>query len=117
MEKCNIGPVPYNEDCEQLGDDYRKPVALLECKVFISQLKRLNGDPPEGTSYVITSNLHDFGTYHDVAITFDDKKGREYAYRVEDEVPEDWDYQAKKELNEGLIALGYSPRFILTPTE
>ena len=55
---------PIDEPCAQVGsEDYAKN-ARLECKAFAAQLMRTFGEPPPGCSFKITSNPHDFGTYH-----------------------------------------------------
>jgi hypothetical protein len=95
-----IGAVPGGENCEQLGPDYRPEVARRECRAYINQLVRINGEPPPGVSYFISDNPHDFGTYHEVAVRFDptDKVGQDYAYKAECSPPENWDAEARKEL-------------------
>jgi hypothetical protein len=93
----SIGSTPYNEDCAQLGSeiyDYRI-MAKLECIAFIEQLKRLNGTPPDGVSFRITSNPHDFGSYLDVTVIYDedDETQSDYAYKCEEGL-DNWDIES-----------------------
>lgn len=103
MSKNNlaIGDCPCDENTGlDLDDpDYRRK-ARIQCNAYISQLKRMHGEPPEGVRYVITWNPHDFGTYADVEIIFDDEKedANAYAWKVEADLPGEWDEQAKLEL-------------------
>lgn len=98
----NIGPVPAEESCDQLGANYRPDIARAECKAFIKQLKRQFGEPPEGVVFKITSEAHDFGTYHEVAIRFPDRcsdAGWDYASKCESDAWTEWDEEARMELN------------------
>ena len=98
----SIGSTPYNEDCAQLGvtESYSK-MARLECLAFIAQLKRLNGNPPEGLLFKLTSNAHDFGDYLDVTVVFDedDEDQLNYAYKCEEGL-DNWDEESLKFLFE-----------------
>ena len=96
----SVGCTPCDESCEQLGPNYNPGRAKAECRAYINQLKRQFGEPPPDTSYRITNNPHDFGTYHEVEVKFntEDEESVEYAFKVEGESPEKWDREAKKEL-------------------
>lgn len=100
MEDLAIGSVPCEEECEQVGKEYRPWYAILECKQFIKFLIRKFGPPPDGAYYAVTENLHDFGTYHEVAIRFDenDKEASDYAFHVEAHVPSHWDDEDREAL-------------------
>lgn len=95
-----LGPVPADEDCEQLGEGYNHARARKEGKAYISQLIRLHGEPPEGAMLKIKSCPHDFGTYCEVVVRYDDsvQAAVEYAFRVEGNTPSHWDDVAKAEL-------------------
>ena len=100
-DSLNLSPTPIGEDCAQLGDADYSVRSRKECTAFINQLKRVFGEPPAGAHFKVTSNPHDFGTYRDVDIQFDDEneEATEYAYRVEANLPEYWDEEANGELN------------------
>ena len=93
---------PTGEKCEQIGPKYNPEKARKECRAFKNQLERQS--PPPGNAYLkITSNNHDFGTYHEVAAVYNDESEEEtdWAYGLESELPEFWDEKAKEEL--GLV--------------
>lgn len=99
MEQLEIGPTPCAETCEQLGPNYSPSRAKAECRAYIGQLRRMFGDEPKGAYLKIASNSHDFGTYYEVAVKFDDnKEATDYAYTLESNSPEYWDDDARKEL-------------------
>ncbi|MGD9613804.1 MAG: hypothetical protein AB7H90_01255 [Alphaproteobacteria bacterium] len=103
IDKLEIGPAPALEDCESLGPNYNPERARLECRTFIGLIRRVLGPEPEGAKLVITSNPHDFGTYYEVAVRFDDRdeEAGEYAYKVESEAPVEWDDEARTALGLG----------------
>ena len=94
-----IGSVPADEQCEQLGPNYDEKKARKECRVFINQLRRIHGPEPFGANLKVKSNPHDFGTYYEVACYYDDEneEAMNYAFNCED-IPENWDDEAKREL-------------------
>ena len=80
-------------------------MARKECRAFIGQLRRQFGvEPTDSTRLIVKSNPHDFGTYHEVAVCFDedDEAAVEYAYKLEGSLPEYWDDEARVEL--GILA-------------
>lgn len=85
-QKMNIGPVPYDEDCAQLGRtaDF-DTVAPEECRAYRAALIAHYGPPPEGARLRVIGNPHDFGTYYEVYVSFDneDKAAADYALSVE----------------------------------
>jgi hypothetical protein len=100
-DSLNLAPVPLDEECAQLGAADYSSRSRKECQAFINQLTREFGEPPSGAYFKMTSNPHDFGTYRDVDIVFNDEneEAAEYAYRVEANIPANWDEEALKELN------------------
>lgn len=96
-----IACTPLSEECEQVGtQSYNRDKAILECRVFRAQLERVFGEPPEGARFKIVGQAHDFGTYHEVYIYFEDsnKSAIDYALNVEYNIPETWDEIAHQEL-------------------
>jgi hypothetical protein len=96
-----IGPVPTDESCEQLGSNYDPVRARRECRVFLRQLRRQFGPEPEGAQLAVKSNAHDFGTYYEVVCWYDenDETAMGYAIRLEEETPCKWDTKAREELS------------------
>lgn len=100
MDELYLGPVPFGEDCAQVGTADYANQAKKECSAYIGQLKRRFGEPPHGARLWTKPNLHDFGTYYEVVVAFDENNeaATDYAYRVEGHSPEEWDEQARKDL-------------------
>lgn len=96
----SIGSSPYGEDCAQVGSDYYSIKSRKECAALIGQLRRLFGEEKGTACLAVKSFPHDFGTYHEVICYFndDDEIGKEYAFKIENELPEHWDEIAKKEI-------------------
>lgn len=113
MDFVDLGCTPAEEDCEQLGPNYNPDLARLECQAYIGQLKRQHGEPPPGATYKITSNPHDFGTYYEVAIRFSDQdaEAAEYAYKVEEDTPGQWDDQAMMFIDRQRVGMGLQPKY------
>lgn len=97
-----LGCVPTEEDCIQVGDANYLELAKLECGVYLRQLKRRFADMPNGAWFQIKSFPHDFGTYLEVVVKFDDcwSDCAEYVYEMEGRVPAQWDKEAIEELND-----------------
>lgn len=106
MRDCiEIGCTPSGEECEQLGPNYDRSKAIRECRAYARQIHRIF---PELENHDkvwlrLKSEYHDFGTYTEVAVSFDldDEASVDLAYRIEGGTPEFWDEEAKAEL--GLI--------------
>lgn len=101
MDRLELGPVPYEESCQQVGTkDYDSVMARAECAAFRNQIRRVCGDEPEGAKIVIKRNPHDFGSYYEVAVSYDEtlKDAIDYAFRVESTDIPNWDEIARKEL-------------------
>lgn len=97
-----IGPVPCDEDCQQVGAASYDPVrARLECQCFIEQLRRQFGPEPEGARLRIKSNPHDFGNYLEVVCHFDDAypDSVEYTFKCEGEAWATWDNESRNKLD------------------
>lgn len=93
-----LGPVPSDEDCEQLGREYEPRRATAECTAYVNQLRRQFGEEPEGARLAIKSGAHDFGTYLEVVVYYTDDQSAEYAFNVENNSPAYWDAEAIEEL-------------------
>jgi hypothetical protein len=93
---------PHDEPCAQVGSFNYSSSSRAEARALINQLIRENGNPPEGVGFKIKSNPHDFGSYLDVVIRFDEdnEEQSDYAYQIEGAIPDKWDSEAKRELAE-----------------
>ncbi|AOK42513.1 hypothetical protein WL96_15245 (plasmid) [Burkholderia vietnamiensis] len=91
-----LGPVPYEEACEQVGTpDYNVSRARHQCAMFIRQLERVfRPARPDSLSFVRKSFPHEFGTYFEVVAIV----GHDDGSFSESAVPARWDYVAQAEL-------------------
>ena len=103
MEEWMLGPTPSDEDCAQVGDlDYRSR-ARKEMTVYVNQLARTFPDAiDKGISFRPRFFSHDFGSYGEVCMSFDDTDEEvfELARFIDMNVPENWDAGALEELND-----------------
>jgi hypothetical protein len=100
MDSLELSPTPVGEECAQVGAENYHAMARKECNAFIKQLRRQFGVEPYGARLYVKSNPHDFGSYLEVACKFDENEEEavEYAYKLESNLPENWDEEAKLEL-------------------
>ncbi len=99
-EYLELSPNPVDEKCVQTGEENYASRQRKECQIFIAQLRRQFGEEPFGAYFKVKGNPHDFGTYYEVAIYYDDNEeaAAEYAYDVENNLPEKWDEQSLAEI-------------------
>lgn len=87
-----LGSSPYEEDCAQVGSDNYRARALKECKRYLKQIEKVK-PPPEGASLSVRSFPHDFGSYYEVVVNYEE--GSEvalgYAFDLEDSCPARWE--------------------------
>ena len=95
-----IGSVPAAEDCAQVGTPNYKSQAIKECRAFIEQLRRQFGPEPVGARLERKEFPHDFGSYDEVVVWYDEdnQEAIDYAFKLEAEMPEKWDSQAMLQL-------------------
>ena len=92
-----IGSVPCEEDCAQVGLTHdAQTLNRIECKHYIQALRRVYGNEPENTYFAIVGESHDFGTYYEVAVKYNDEDSTacELAYWIEDNLPVTWNDNA-----------------------
>lgn len=98
-----LGPTPCDEDCAQLGQDNFRELAKKEMNAYISQLYRTFPDVNQfNVSFKIKWENHDFGTYGEVVAVYDatNQESTKKALDIEWQLPEKWDEEAIKELQE-----------------
>lgn len=95
-----LSATPVGEKCEQVGPNCDYVRMKMECRAFIGQLRRQFGDEPLGAKLAMKSFPHDFGSYYEVVCHFNDDfdVAIDYAYNLENNLPEHWDETAKAEL-------------------
>jgi len=92
--------VPHSEGCYQLGEEGFAKFSKIEARALINQMLRILGTPPDRTGLKIISCPHDFGTYYDVAVVYDDdlEESQEWMLKAESGIPDNWDKEAIEEL-------------------
>lgn len=103
-----IGPTPCDENCAQVGEDNFRNKANIEMDAYIDQLYRLFGEKILDTSISFKKKwfAHDFGNYGEVVIMYDDSDEKhDLVYEIERELPENWDEQAKKDIENRMSEL------------
>jgi hypothetical protein len=100
IDELFLSTTPVDEPCAQVGQQDYHHRTRLEARAFIGQLLRQFGEPPPGAWYKVRACAHDFGTYHELVVRFDEasEEAVAFAYRLEDELPLHWDDQARQEL-------------------
>ncbi len=95
----DIEACPYGEECAQIGaPDYHERVRK-EGRAFINQLRRQFGPTPQGFKMYLKGHQHDFGTYHMIRLEYCTEEGAQFALLIDNESPESWDEEARKELD------------------
>jgi len=101
MEFITLGAAPLEESCAQVGRVDYEARSWIECRVFKRQLARTH-PIPDGIKAVYCVRLfpHDFGTYREVVVSYDDTSAAAtaLALKVEHETPLKWDERALAEL-------------------
>ena len=83
----SLGPVPCDEDCQQIGSDaydYQKDTADLH------RYKTMLQERWPTAHFAVKSFPHDFGTYREIVVYFDDEDEDAIAYDVEANLPQTW---------------------------
>lgn len=89
----NIGSVPVDEPCAQVGADNYRQDAHLECNMFMNKLRQtFPWLEDEMTWFKIKGFAHDFGDYYEVVVSYDDADEESYlkAIYVENNTPMTW---------------------------
>lgn len=87
-----LGTTLPEEDCAQVGSSNYWEKATAEAKRFISGIRNYFGEEPMGSMLKIKNFPHDFGTYREVIVYFDEDipESVEYAFKLEGEMPATW---------------------------
>lgn len=88
-----LGPCPAEEDAAQSTDPDFHARNKAECLAYITAIKRVCGEPPEGATLRIKAEQHDYGQYREVAVEFDATKPEAVAYAVkcDENAPTTWE--------------------------
>lgn len=96
-----IGPVPAEEDCEQVGEDCNYNKMCGECRVYGEQLARLFPEQVKtGIWFKTKAEQHDFGRYYELVVCYDPNDPAQVtaAFHVEANLPSTWDDKARQDL-------------------
>jgi hypothetical protein len=98
---------PYDEECAQVGEEGYRERAMGEIRRLREGLEILF-PPPEGARFRTESNGHDFGTYYELGVVFDDERDDHLTWyeEIEEGIPATW-----KELDERVQRLQTTIRF------
>jgi hypothetical protein len=97
----SIGAAPCEESCAQVGAADYEERSIIECLVFMRMLKRLFPLAEHvPAKFISQTSPHDFGSYREVCVRFDDGNSEafDYAYQVEANTPAKWDPIAHYEI-------------------
>jgi hypothetical protein len=109
-ETLELGSSPCDEDCAQVGTDNYQEQSRKECRAYVNQLLRLlrkqfgvnaaDAIACDTLSVSTKSFAHDFGSYKEVVVKFDDSHPQaiEMAFWLESNLPSEWDTMARVEL-------------------
>lgn len=94
VDYLDIGPVPAEEECAQVGaSDYDYMTrARKECNAYVEALRKKLGPEPDGAMLRVKSNPHDFGSYLSVRCYYetDKQEAVDYALKCEGDGPNTW---------------------------
>lgn len=99
-----LGSTPSNEDCAQVGNSDYGIRSKIETTAYKNQLYRIFPEVlnSKTLSFSIKIFQHDFGSYKEVVINYDDDNEEEYnnivITKIDKNIPEDWDEEALKEI-------------------
>jgi hypothetical protein len=101
MPYIDIGPTPYDEECEPANvpsSNYKR--MREECNAFLRQLRRQLGTEPEGARLAVKHERDGNDGYYEVVCHYDTNHPAsvEYAFKCESEMPAKWDEDALKEV-------------------
>lgn len=86
MDYLYIGSAPCDEACAQIGiTEASGHYNRLECRAYIDALRIVYGNEPQGAFFTLKSEHHDYGSYCEVVIKYDENNDEacEYAFKVE----------------------------------
>jgi len=97
-----LGSSPVNEDCAQVGSEDYYLKSRAELVELTRMMETIHPQPGNGAFYAVKAFQHDFGTYRELCAIFDDDdpEQAEWAYQAEELVPEDWDEEAKRNIQD-----------------
>lgn len=108
-----LGPVPVEEECVPCGGMGDAYLAKKETEIYADMLRRVLPPPETANAYIKVKRFeHEFGPYHEAAVFFDteDDTATVYAYDIECDLPERWDEEAIRQLDQAGITGWHAAR-------
>ena len=94
--RIEVGPVPAEESCAQVGHEDYSERSRRECAVYIRQLQRIFDNPdPEDLRFVRCGYPHELGRYHEVVAVMTAEGAKRFDEAM---LPMQWDHIARAEL-------------------
>jgi hypothetical protein len=94
-----LGSSPANEPCVQTTDPNYSELGRAEClryrDLLAASYSAAHGGKASPAALKLKSNMHDFGTYYEIAVRFDDRDPAQVraAYWFEENAPTEWPAQ------------------------
>lgn len=88
-----LGSAPIDEDCVQVSSRVNYiPAMRAECRRYKEMLEYIYPKLPESCYFGVKNFEHDFGTYFEVVIYYDDEieEAVDFANDLQDNQPEKW---------------------------
>lgn len=101
-EWLELGPVPSDEVCEQVGlSEYNPDKARKEVLVYQKQLETQFKDKLNLVKFGVKLFQHDFGPYYEVVVYYnsEDQEAVDAAFEIESSLPEKWTQESLIELS------------------
>jgi len=103
--RIEVGPVPAEEACAQVGDPDYVVRSRCETAVYMRQLQRIFGfPPPEQLTFQRQGFSHDLGRYYEVVACMNRRGESRFD---ESKLPSTWDHIARAELTWTLLSRRY----------
>lgn len=103
MDYIEIGSVPYDESCAQVGTSNYMELSRIECRLFAKQIHEQFGEALERTGCILKAKSfpHDFGSYMEVVVYYpDNEEAANVAFGIESDCWQNWTEESKKELEQ-----------------
>jgi hypothetical protein len=116
-----LSSAPVDEDCVQVSSrvDYVEPMKK-ECRRFKEMLEKMYKDKiPQNCYFGIKGFPHDFGSYYEVIVYYDDtdEESENFAFKLESNLPLKWDEVDTKVKEEDTKKMKYSDIILMEGSE
>lgn len=94
LDYIELGSAPPEESCIQVTNkENYLPAMREECNRYKELLQQKFPNSPQGVIFAVKKFYHDFGSYLEVVVKYDDENEEQvnYAYHVEGSLPGKWE--------------------------